>query len=176
MIREGDRIRIVKPVFVTRVGYPREVKDYLPQVEELIGEDFRNLLNKLQGRPKDIWEAREDNKQVRAIKRELAYLLAKKDGFGGRERTLHTVEVPEAAGREIRAGKVCSTMTGTYYPPNWYRDRETGYMDGEPGGLENRRQHRLIEVDPCMGGWWREEIKWIEVGNVELVEKGTDES
>ena len=28
-VREGDTVRIVKPVFVTRVGYPKQVKDYL---------------------------------------------------------------------------------------------------------------------------------------------------
>jgi hypothetical protein len=42
-IRVGDWVKVIKPVFVIRVGYPKQVSDYLPQVEIDHGSQLREI-------------------------------------------------------------------------------------------------------------------------------------
>lgn len=128
LIRENDRVRIVVPKIVTRVGYPKAVKDYLAQAEERYGAQLR----------KDItheWA-------VGKVLQQIAYGLAKTDGFGGRERSLHLEEKPELLGQEFTVSGIRTVQTGTYYPPH---SSETYYgeYDYEPGRLMNMKAHRL---------------------------------
>ena len=123
LIRENDRVRIVVPKIVTRVGYPKSVKDYVKVAEEKYGAQLR----------KDIkWEW--------AV--EIAYGLAKTDGFGGRERSLHFEEKPEILGQEFTVSGIRTVQTGTYYPPH-SSQTYYGEYDYEPGGLANMKAHRL---------------------------------
>lgn len=129
LIRENDRVRIVVPKIVTRVGYPKAVKDYLAQAEERYGAQLR----------KDItheWA-------VGKVLQQIAYGLAKTDGFGGRERSLHLEEKPELLGQEFTVSGIRTVQTGTYYPPSGGYDAYNGDYDYEPGGLMNMKAHRL---------------------------------
>ncbi len=175
--RPGDRARVLEPVFVTRVGYPKTVDDYLPQVDEH-DADLMEFLRKLLDREvaaegpalilrSHLTEKMLEHAAVLRVKRQLAYLVAKRDGFGGRERVLHTVRVPEAALEIIEVGKVKRAVTGTYYPPTGWSSLDGD--DYEPGGLSSPVHHQLATVDPWMHYWYREELRWIEVTNLEPV-------
>ena len=131
IIRVDDRVRIIRPVVVVRVGYPKTVSDYLPEAEK----KFRALLHTegLRGRV------------IEKVLREIAYGLAKADGFGGRQRTLHIKEIPDILGQEFRVMGIRTVKTGIYYPPahgrsGWYGEE----YDYEPGGLSDEKTHRLV--------------------------------
>lgn len=127
--RENDFVRIVKPEFVRRVGYPKEPADYLRDVEAEHGAAVRKLLG---------LEAR--GMYQRWLK-DLAYLRCQRESFGGRERTLHTTLIPEMARQERLVERTRHVVTGTYC---------TAYQsfDGEwnPAELINRKTWTLLSV------------------------------
>lgn len=141
IVRVGDWVKILEPRFVVRVGYPKSVDDYLPEVDvhmpavdvviaELVGR------KNLGGGPEHV------ERRIREkIRRDLAYLCARRDSFGGRERSLHTIELPEYAGRETFVSDVRTAVTGTYYPAsggsNYFGE------DDDPPGLMNEKRVRL---------------------------------
>ena len=128
IIRLNDRVRITVPKIVTRVGYPKSVKDYLPLAEEKYGAQLR----------KDIkWEW-----AVNKALQQIAYGLAKTDGFGGRERSLHFSEKPDLLGQEFTVAGIRTVQTGTYYPPH-SSQTYYGEYDYDPGGLMDMKAHRL---------------------------------
>lgn len=151
VFRPDDDARIIIPKFVLRVGYPKCVDDYLEEVRakhstsldalfrEVLGDThmFSGYFNK-PAEPSH-WRA--------SVERELAHALAHRRGFGGRERTIHWVEVPELEGEVVRIWSLRNAYTGTYFPPSG--DHE----DYEPGGLDNMKCHRLANVSVhVMGG------------------------
>lgn len=147
--RAEDQVVIATPLFVRRVGYPKAIEDYLPEVDA----DLRTMVNDhemLMGRllgvrpPVKILLGVELERSLRKVRQELAYLRAKSDGFGGRERTIHTVEHPLHAGKTCRISSVRTVYTGRYYPPSF--TRYWGDYDAEPGGLAEAQAHRLATV------------------------------
>jgi hypothetical protein len=136
IIRLNDRVRIVIPQVVTRVGYPKAVGDYLEEARVKLG-------------PVIMAEFAGKHCPERALDRiyqQFAYALAKADGFGGRDRTLHLKEVPDLLGQEFNVSGVRMVQTGTYYPPSY----SSSYYgdDYEPGGLMDMKARRLVS------GFW----------------------
>lgn len=127
-IREGDRVRIVTPRVVVRVGYPKTVDDYVEAARRKYGDLLVEDMNK---------------RCVDKALQQIAYGFAKADGFGGRERSLHCEDVPELAGQVFTVDGVRMVQTGTYYPPHAWVSH-CGEHDYEPGGLENMKARRLI--------------------------------
>lgn len=183
-IKEGDVIRVTRPIFVTRVGYPKTVKDYLTQEVMRAAEEFVRKFN-----PKvhiarsrifgvDDITTQDMNRSTALIAREIAYVLAKKDGFGGRQRKLFTVKVPEAKGQEFYVDGVRTAKTGTYFPPCPTTDWESGYKEWEPGGLEDLKTHRLLRIStPFATTELRPFGEYLEIErkNVEFVKRLTSE-
>jgi hypothetical protein len=168
LFRVGDRARIITPRFVVRVGYPKVIEDYLPQVDA-VDTDLLAILKKLTyGADRDYLKINLvpnqilEHRVVKRIKRDLAYMIARGDGFGGRERMLHCQDIPEATGEVVEVTELRTALTGTYYPPRSYED------DWEPGGLNNEVRHRLAKVDWLRGGLF-EPLDWIEITNLEKV-------
>lgn len=129
VIRPGDFVEVVDPRAVRRVGYPKCVDDYLEEANKKYGNQLRQ----------DLRNPRITEKCLR----EIAYGLAKRDHFGGPQRSVHLMEpLPEEfAGKVFSVYNVSVAQTGEYYPPSgwgtdWY----------EPGGLINRRSVRLVTI------------------------------
>ena len=145
--REGDFVRVVNPRFVTRVGYPKSVADYLPTVYKH-DYDVKVLLLKMQNKEATALMLRTERgpgyKPTR-LEWELAYFLAVKDKFGGNERSLHWNEYPEMAGKETRVLEVRSAMTGVRYAG--CRGSTMFDDDHEPPALEDRKVHRIATLD-----------------------------
>lgn len=135
IIRVDDRVRIIRPVVVVRVGYPKAVSDYRNQAEKVFGP---------------LLDANDFGGRIREkVLREVAYGLARQDGFGGRQRTLHTKEIPDILGQEFCVTGIRTVKTGTYYPPTGGRGGYYGdEWDYEPGGLSDEKTHRLVT------GWY----------------------
>ena len=158
-IEVGDSVRVVVPRFVARVGYPKQVEDYLPQVD---GEAAKLNVFLQALRPDDHkWRARTHSRGVwheqhpawvservfDRIRKDVAYSLAQADGFGGRERSIHWTERPELAGATVRVCEVRVVNTGMYYPASTaYYGSGSHEYDYEPGGLDDRRTHRLLRL------------------------------
>ena len=138
--RVGDKVRILTPKFVARVGYPLTVVDVRHEIEEHsnLDEAMRLLgIETLQ------WAARRD------FIHGAACALVRLRRFGGKERTIHYIDGFQCReGLTARIiGKRC-VRTGTYYPPGG------SYDDYEPGGLDNAKCHVLLltgwgEIEAC---------------------------
>lgn len=151
-LKEHDRVRVLVPRFVTRVGYPCAVNDYLKLVDDKpIMEMFK--ANNLWPPPSNLFDR---------FRRDLAHQLAHKDGFGGPWRTLHFIELPEYQDAECVVYSIRTALTGTYRPTNSYGNYGE-FGDVEPAGLDNVKHHRLATVNLVMppgksedtGRWWR---------------------
>ncbi len=138
VIRTGDFVRIVEPRVVVRVGYPKCLKDYVPEAEALFLPALRKALD--DSKKVSRHALAKDGKSYKRIVYELAWMLARANGFGGYTRMLHFEEEPELKGRVCQVFAVRSVHTGERFAPSGSGE------DYEPGGLENRKTHRLVEV------------------------------
>lgn len=150
-IRVGDRVRVVVPQAVKRVGYPKEARDYLAEVVAEREAEARKLFGYGPRTPSRATEV-EDRvaKMPPPLRRalwDLAYLACKRDGFGGRERRVHLTEPLRGwEGIEFEVRAVRSVMEGDYFAPGYSYDHWTGESDNEPGGLDNQRVRRLVAM------------------------------
>ena len=103
----------------------------------------------------------------------IAYGRLRRDGFGGRQRTIHTVECHELAGAATTVDRWFFVKTGTYVPGHFHRDLD-GEGDYDPPYLEDEKTHRILmlsdrlgEIHALVGG----ELM-IEAANVERLEGG----
>jgi len=137
-IRTLDRVRIVRPAFVVRVGYPL---DFRTEADRLAAEKRADIdaFLRSQGVTLDPYGGMKP--AVPKIARALAYELCRQAGWGGRERRIYTKELPEFAGREFHVQGVRFVKTGTYTPgglSGWYGE------DQDPPFLSNEQTHRLL--------------------------------
>jgi len=144
IIRINDRVRVVEPLVVIRVGYPKTVADYLPEVIAKSGAALRSA----------IWAAGGDDGVVDKTIREIAYLVAKADGFGGTDRQLFTEVHEELRGLETYVDGLRNRYTGTYHHgsyssagSSWY-----GYEENwEPAYLDPMVCHRVATLSAWVG-------------------------
>lgn len=150
--RVGDIAIITNPAFVERVGYPKTLADYLVDVrhnrQALLAylatmSPFERKFVEMKGLKLLAPSVTPSDKALKKLENEVAYLLAKADGFGGRARTIHYKEVPAYRGSTVRILGIRTAVTGTY------RSACTGYYgpdDYEPAGLDDEKRHRIAEV------------------------------
>lgn len=172
-LRVGDLVRVIVPHFVVRVGYPKSIEDYLPEVDAhmpAVDEVLARLMKSHGGlfghglRGSEPCELRIRGR----IRRDLAYLCAKADGFGGRERTVHFREMPEYASREACVAAIRTAVTGTYCPAsggtNYFGEDEY-----DPPGLMNEKRVRLAEL-----GFWCDGPLTILTSDLEKISTNRD--
>jgi hypothetical protein len=182
--KTGDTVVIVNPEFIVRVGYPISFDDAYSHVEKNFEPAIRGLLAQtgvyapiedtlhfgyqihLNWPPSGRYE-----KPYKKIVKALALMYLENEGFGGKERAIHTVFKPELQDKifEVLSKKV--VKTGTYYPP-WSHQSYEGEWDGGPGGLDNCKTHTVLELQDYTMYWsfmnkW--DGCWIESCNVRKV-------
>lgn len=147
--RAEDVVRIVNPLFVTRVGYPWD-KEYVKK--NVITDDQRKalteMLEKFHLRPSYFgFEGKGyfDN-AFEKILDEMAYWVMKTQGFGGRERTIHTELREDCRGKLAKIISKRVVKTGEYFPSTSYYDYN-GETEYEPGGLRKEKTHVLLNLD-----------------------------
>lgn len=153
-IRPGDLVRVLDPRRVLRVGYPRCVADYMPDLRLRALEPLEKLVESLGVplRAPKLRLAEEIATQrgfTERVLREVALLKLRIDGFGGRERSIHLSEpVEELRGQVARAVSVRSAVTGTYCPGRAGRGcTPNGHDEDDPPLLDNAKTHRLVLID-----------------------------
>ena len=164
--RRGDKVRILRPRVVVRVGYPKQTADYYPEkitrdlviaekilegmsLEDAVKHTTTNGLFKVEYRVTE------------KLKWTSAFLRAKNDGFGGKERSIHYGTLRNwPNGVWSMNGPFCDpekfipfvdkvyakrvVKTGRYFPPHSYYDSYSGEYDYDPGGLEEMKTHVII--------------------------------
>lgn len=147
MIRVGDKVRIVEPIVVLRVGYPLGVEDGLKFVRETMGKQIDALFDAGTRTKMDLVHFHLSAPQIdiytrEKIERALGYRWLYQQNFGGNTRSLHLKLVEELRGREAFVTALNTRITGTRCP---------GYMDqtGESEGpfLSDQKYHRIAELD-----------------------------
>ena len=136
--RPGDTGRIVIPRFVQRVGYPKTVADYHDQLDKM-GKVVHQLIPQLIEAVGARVPVR-DGKPRQAIERQLAYLMAQSDGFGGPERSIHWTEYPELEGWPFEVCSMRTACTGFYIPAQGCDE------DFDPPALTQTKHHRLATI------------------------------
>lgn len=129
-------MRVANPTFVTRVGYPKCIEDFVPSAQK--GLFAAGLL-----RPKTS----EFNRFEKGLINSYAALLLKEAHFGGNDRTLHTIELPEFKDSivEVVDTKVAKTgrRYGGYGGSSW-----NCYDDAEGPSFDATGTHILVAVWP----------------------------
>jgi len=143
IIRSGDRVRIINPVIVTRVGYPRTLHSYRGEAERIFGPLLSAHMEK-RCVEKTLWE--------------ICYGLARKDRFGGLQRSLHVEERPELLGQVFTVERTKMVQTGTYRKA-WVSRSYEGDYDYDPGGLDGMKAYRLVS------GFWISNFTWVSSQN-----------
>lgn len=152
VVREGDIVRVVKPLFVERVGYPKSVRDYLEGLRAQHGPLLDSFFKTVLGHPQmyqsgNLGEGLVPSRTRKKVEQELAYSLAKKAGFGGRTRSIHwKPPMPELEGAFVRVESVRTAYTGVYYPSSGGRMGWDGWDEYEPAGLGDPKAHRIAAV------------------------------
>lgn len=149
-IRVGDLVKVVVPRFVARVGYPKSLEDYERELAERPAyQKVLSLMFEAITGDDQIIDPRVGRKHRcrYRVERELVYLLAKRDGFGGRERTIHIVEHLELEGAECTVMDIRTANTGRHRQTAGSSGGMFGDDDYEPNGLEDMKQHRIVRLN-----------------------------
>ena len=140
LLRVGDRIEVISPHVVSRVGYPKCHADFLVEVQQTHKAAVEALF-------------RTKRMRHRAYSA-LAYEALGSAHFGGLERQVHTVEKEGIVGYTATIKHARTVVTGKYYPPHYSRSYY-GECDNESGGLNDRKYVRLVTI-------------WFQWGEIEL--------
>lgn len=179
VIRVGDTVRVLRPRWVKRVGYPLVWTDLAEEVrQDPRTRQALELLGIYQPQP-GVWRVEE--KLPHEFVRAVAMLLVEQRGFGGSERAVHyyplgnegedPLDILVAGGvpHHGHVGRVFEVTgkrrvkTGTRFPAHSWRSGPDYEYDYSPGGLENCKTHVLLTT-------WAGEI---EVCDVEKVKANT---
>lgn len=165
VIRKGDTVRVLRPRWVKRVGYPLIWTDL---VDEVRGDPRSAEALKVLGLPDNDLNDERISDFVRAVAR----ARVKQRGFGGNERSIHYLRVvskdedPLAlvasdcvpshgyVGRKLVVTGKRVVKTGTRFPAWSGRSGPDYEYDYEPGGLDNCKTHVLLttwagEIEVC---------------------------
>lgn len=136
----GDKVRIINPLFVQRIGY-LWTKEYV--IKNIITaeqqEALKEFLNKY-----NIGTTSFTSAPYNEIIDRLAYWILKQRGFGSNERAIHTELQESARGKITEVIKKRVVKTGTYhaeYSGGW---EEPEY---ESPHLSNEKSHVLLTLN-----------------------------
>lgn len=148
-----DEVKIIKPHFFKRCGYPMSLEYALDKIEPH-EEDIREVLSKVLGTNPN-WKGK--YKHMDNIKKlfALAYLSFNK--YGGYERSIETFEDNDYINKIYTVVDKKIVRTGRYYKYDEYNN-----------GLINQKSHVILTLDENRKYTYMEPLR-IEVCNVEKV-------
>jgi hypothetical protein len=156
-VEVGDTVKIIIPDLFIRCGYPMTKEDAI----NAISPKEHSLLHEF------LIECKFGLDVAYKFHPIMAYMILQREGFGGRERKIHTENHPifkDATGIVIEKKFV---RTGEYYGSSG-----NGTEDYEPGGLTGACTHVILNLDirysteHITNGYAE---RWIERKNVELI-------
>ena len=193
IIRDNDVVRIINPEFIVHVGYDFDFQSCVKEIEERVKGDFSSNFETMlfcsdvivahaivDNFDANILTIRIDNassdigkKMIRAM----AYDLLCSRMKTGAERKIVTETFEDYRGCEATVYGSRIVNTGKYFPPSGggYCSYDYDSYDYEPGGLSDRKTHKLICLpicemrDPRCNQKFYAYGGWIEVCNVEKI-------
>jgi len=168
LIRVSDKVKVIKPDFFVRCGYPMDLDEETNKVLKEFGKDVFDIMQKVG--VKDTFKQplnyhiltsfkkEQSSRSMMKICREIAYAKCKSNKFGGNQRQIYTQSVPEFQGQVFTVCDTKIVKTGTYIPASFYNS----YGDGdeyEPPELCKQKTHKILKVS--------RNSMWIEAVNVE---------
>tara|TARA_Y100000310_G_scaffold255757_1_gene263336 strand:- start:1501 stop:2079 length:579 start_codon:yes stop_codon:yes gene_type:complete len=174
-IRAEDRVKVIKPEFFQRCGYPVTYQSEFDRIiasEEIKDEIGKCLSTCLKiAAPVDrsgstqvgihnVYRNCVDNLgAIQKIAKILAYESVRIKQHGGSQRKIYTKTIEKLAGKEFQVLRVRYVKTGTYIPPGF-----CGYAEGdwEPGYLEDAKTHKILEL------YWTKESTECMLDKVEI--------
>lgn len=139
------RVKIIKPDFFLRCGYPM---DHTATKQEIIKEytaDINALVAKVIGRPVIAVALVAPSKVIDDIAGRLAFAKLSSCGFGGRKRSIYTESRPEFEGTVHTVLGTRFVVTGTYEPGFGGSPWDS---EPEPPQLVNQQRHRIFDLGP----------------------------
>jgi hypothetical protein len=138
--RPGDKVCILEPRFVFRVGYPLT----WPMLRDEVQADPRIL------QTAELWGMPVGHDLVDGICRALTRLRH----FGGNERSIYVWRSPNHIGEITTVDSKRTVMTGTYNAPHFSGGDYNGEREYEPGYLSPCRSRVLLrtafgEIERC---------------------------
>jgi hypothetical protein len=159
----GDRVQVVEPLVVIRVGYPLTKEDALKAVEKEHAQKVSDFIVSVTGNPVDITTT--DPRLCADLLDALASHWIRSKGFGGKERKIYT-EIDERF-RNTSGWTVCSkrhVKTGTYCSGG-YSGGYDSEPDYDPPYLSNEQTHTLLTIEPPD---WKLSLTSIEIESVNV--------
>ena len=163
----GDKVRIVEPLQVVRVGYPLTKTDALDAAEKQYAEKIHTFMRELGLEHDDtaFGGADYDGRLYNDLLDALASRWIRAKGFGGKERKVYT-EADERL-RNTSGWTVSSkrrVKTGTYCAGG-YSGGYDGEPDYDPPYLSNEQTHTLLTIEPPN---WKLSLTAIEIEAVNV--------
>lgn len=167
VIKVGDKVQIINPVIITRIGYDFTYEDACKEVLENYTEDISTLLRKTGFKFKLMnnyaWEKAE-KKIVGAI----AYNLVGTKIKTGNERKLYTEINENLRDVIVTVTAKKNVKTGIYYPAVCSEPTSFGGdYDYDPGGLKDPKTHVVLTINT--GNRYTEYDILIEQSNVKKI-------
>lgn len=173
IIRVRDRVQIINPKIVERVGYDNNLKSVANQIVEKHADRIAKFIKGIEldhppDKSIDLFADNVDKRAIAMVAAGIAYeIVGNRIRSGARRQIFYSKEEPPVnflPGSVVEVTQVKIVKTGTYYAPSsgggydpWSGEYDYDY---EPGGLNNEKTHKLIEMD---------DHSWIEACNVEKV-------
>ncbi len=164
-IHAGDTVRIVKPEFFVRCGYPICFEGETARVLKEQGETINAFLRSQGVKPPHIMGDMSHPQQK--VAKAIAYCLLRQKKFGGPNRSIHTERIASKEGEVAQVVSVSFVKTGIYSPG--YRDYDGEY---ESAYLSDEKTHRILTLGiygQLVSSDYHECLK-IDAENVELIE------
>lgn len=160
--KKGELVRVVTPLAFVRCGYPldpgevgdRMAKEYGKRVRDFLNLEGHKTYEEMTGDESAFAYADEGWMSSRAYKlavRALASQFLESKGFGGRERTIHTTELPEIKGKVFEVRGWHFNVTGKYCAPSYWPGGWDSPAEYEPGYLDNAKTHRILHLESVNG-------------------------
>lgn len=153
-IRKGDRVRIIEPKFVDRVGYPLIYGMLMEEVEN--DPKVREALQILGITQNWAFDTAKAVDMPHYLHVAIAKLRVEQRRFGGRQRTIHYEEEPRLYAKGVTSFVLNRRVvkTGTYYPASPGGSNAEYDWEPEPGGLADCKTHVLLttihgEIEAC---------------------------
>lgn len=155
IIRIGDKVKIINPRIIDRVGYPKSVEDIIRN--EFTKEDadkVDGLISHLSGLPRNIFTPYNKSYDLKRehlfdyIVRECAYIRLKRNGFGGNARTIHYKEIANDIKDlefDVVGKKLAKTGTRVGGTPEYFNGSYD--IDAEGPSFNEEATHIILTVE-----------------------------
>jgi len=165
IIRVGDRVKIVVPDVVVRVGYPltkaammeKQTPEQIKAIEDMfLAFGVKSYPDKDGDFLKVTMTDSVADRLLQRIRYTMAGIQLRQEGWGGKERRIHTHTIKELKGKLATVDAKRVVKTGDYH--HGYSGCDYwGEYDYEPSYLSNEKTHVLYKlyVDGY-GSWWSE--------------------